>query len=142
MSETPPAAAPKAGSAHPAAPPPAEPGASPPEELTPDLRWARGFLAAARDFAAERNLQQIHIEVTLVGGETFPVMSVGPGGPPGFIGFGVETDELRERIRDKGEAVPSPRGVYVPFAAVAKIEFLAEAPEHAIGFTVERGLDP
>lgn len=110
----------------------------------PEFVWAHGFLAAARNFATERKLEQVHIQVTLANGETFPVISVGPGGPPGFIGFGVETEGIREAIdaATPEEPVLSPTGYYVPIGSVAKVEFSAEIPEdHGVGFTVDQELD-
>lgn len=110
----------------------------------PEVIWAHGFLAAARNFATERKIEEVHIEVTLANGETFPVISVGPGGPPGFIGFGVETEGLREEIDQATPEAPvlSPKGYYVPIGSVAKVTFSAEIPEErAVGFVVDQGLD-
>lgn len=116
------------------------PATPPPREVV----WAHGFLAAARNFAAERKIDEVHIEVTLANGETFPVISVGPGGPPGFIGFGVETEGLREEIEGATPEKPvlSPTGYYVPIGSVAKVQFSAEIPaDHTVGFTVNQDLD-
>lgn len=110
----------------------------------PEVIWAHGFLGAARNFATERKLEEVHIEVTLASGETFPVISVGPGGPPGFIGFGVETEGLREEIDQATPEAPvlSPKGYYVPIGSVAKVTFSAQIPaERSVGFVVDQGLD-
>jgi hypothetical protein len=115
---------------------------SPDAPVPPDVAWARGFQSAARTFAEERGLREIHIEITLADGERFPVISIGPGGPPGFIGFGVETEGLRERMEEGGREIRSPRGVYVPAPSVTRIEFSAEpAEKQAVGFWVDRELD-
>jgi hypothetical protein len=112
------------------------------QEMPPDLVWAQGFHMAARAFATERDAKELHITITLANGESIPVISVGPGGPPGFVGFGVETEGLREQMEESSEPVPSPRGVYVPIGSIAKIEFSAEKEEaHAVGFHVERAMD-
>lgn len=116
------------------------PSGPPPREVV----WAHGFLAAARNFAAERKIDEVHIEVTLANGESFPVISVGPGGPPGFIGFGVETEGLRQEIEGATPDKPvlSPTGYYVPIGSVAKVQFSAEIPaDHTVGFTVNQDLD-
>jgi len=113
-----------------------------PQEAPPEFVWAQGFLMAVRAFANERKAEQVHITVTLANGERVPVMSVGPGGPPGFVGFGVETEGLREKIQASEESIPSSQGMYVPIGSIAKIEFSSEAEEqHALGFHVDRELD-
>jgi hypothetical protein len=112
------------------------------QRIPPDLAWAQGFLMAAQTFAGEREAKEIHITITLASGEQIPVISVGPGGPPGFVGFGVETEGLRQQIEESDKPIPSPRGVYVPIGSIAKVEFASDHEEaHAIGFRVDGGLD-
>ena len=123
---------------------PAGPDGAPQGPPPREVIWAHGFLAAARNFAAERKLEEVHIQVTLANGESFPVISVGPGGPPGFIGFGVETEGLRQELESATPEAPvlSPKGYYVPIGSVAKVEFSAEIPEErAVGFVVDQDLD-
>lgn len=113
-----------------------------PEQMPPDLAWAQGFHMAARAFASDREAKEIHITITLANGESIPIISVGPGGPPGFVGFGVETEGLRKEIEHREEPIPSPRGVYVPIGSIAKVEFSTDhEEEHAIGFRVDSELD-
>ncbi|MDH3724357.1 MAG: hypothetical protein OER93_01215 [Thermoleophilia bacterium] len=116
--------------------------AAEPQRVPHDLAWAQGFHMAVRAFASERQAGEIHITVTLASGEQIPVISVGPGGPPGFVGFGVETEGLREQIEEGKKPIPSPRGVYVPIGSIAKVEFSADHEEaHAIGFRIDSALD-